>query len=614
MFKSSPRRDLYVGSILIVVGLAIAIASSVNPAKEGASFIRQHVWWLAPPAMALGFGGVIRAVWRLAMGEPWRLGVERSSVLLWLRRKHRSLTAWATAIFGLSFGVLTGISARFPRPRGSHVVIGHEILRLAALISGVALLLGLLTLILPLVLNLLEGRSFVSFVGARHVRATKSGFLTVISVLSIAGVSVSSCSLVSVVSIMGGFGQDLKRKILGNNAHIMIDTQDKNGFSDWQTVLAQARLVPGVAAATPVVAGEAMASSPSNTSGTLVRGIDPDSIGNVIDLVNNIEVGKFDYLINPDKLTQLGPDEVIGLGPGGEPFTKGPDLGAGSWFGGTADLDPSIRQVVRAPKTRPGIVVGRELAKTLHLYIGDEISLISPLGDLGPMGVLPRTRKFRVAAIFYSGMYEYDASHVYVMMDVAQELFSLNGTISAVEVKAVDGEKASDITPSVRAAISRQDLRVQDWRELNKNLFSALKLERIATFIILSIAIAVASFCIICTLLLMVTEKGKEIAILKALGASGASIMRIFVLEGAMIGAIGTAFGVATGVSFCLGLSWYGLRLDPDVYYIDRLPIAISWPDYGMVAICAMAICTIATLYPAHAASRLHPVQGLRYE
>src|SRR5262249_3965328 len=163
-------------------------------------------------------------------------------------------------------------------------------------------------------------------------------------------------------------------------------------------------------------------------------------------------------------------------------------------------------------------------------------------------------------------------------------------------------------------AVKGAQLRVRDWMEMNKNLFSALKLEKIATFIILSIAIAVASFCIICTLLLMVTEKGKEIAILKALGTSDRAVMTIFMLEGVIIGGIGTVFGVGTALATCLGLSWFGVRLDPDVYYIDRLPVNVNGSDYLMVAIAAFVICSIATIYPARTASKLSPVDGLRYE
>jgi lipoprotein-releasing system permease protein len=374
-------------------------------------------------------------------------------------------------------------------------------------------------------------------------------------------------------------------------------------------VLARVRAVPGVVGATPVVHGEVMISSASNLAGVIVRGIDPSSINRVIELGNNIDVGKLDYLIDPEKLRRLPADEIIGVGPGGERYLKGPDMPTLP-----DDLEPLLREALTIQPLRPGIILGRELAKTLHVYVGDEVTLVSPLGDLGPMGVMPRTKKFRIAALFYSGMYEYDASHVYTLMEVAQEYFVAQGKVGAIDVKVEDAERADQFTPIVEAAVQRKELRVRDWREMNKNLFSALKLERLATFVILSIAIMVASFCIICTLLLMVTEKGKEIAILKALGASDNAVRATFMTEGIIIGAIGTVFGVGTGFALCTGLSWFGLRLDPDVYYIDRLPISVSGVDFLLVALAALSICTLSTIYPAHAASKLRPVDGLRYE
>jgi lipoprotein-releasing system permease protein len=225
---------------------------------------------------------------------------------------------------------------------------------------------------------------------------------------------------------------------------------------------------------------------------------------------------------------------------------------------------------------------------------------------------MPRTKKFRVAAIFYSGMYEYDATYVYTMMDVAQDYFQTPGKINAIEIKVDDAERADIGTPAVTTATARADLRIRDWREINKNLFSALKLERFATFIILSLAIMVASFCIICTLLLMVTEKGKEIAILKAIGATDGSILRTFIIEGMIIGGIGMFFGVVTSLAFCTGVKWFWLLLDPEVYYIDKLPISVNPGDFLAVAAAALTICALSTLYPAYAASRLRPVDGLR--
>jgi lipoprotein-releasing system permease protein len=525
-------------------------------------------------------------------------------------RSIRSFLRITLIALALVAGALVGwVVKGLPTLHGSAWSIQDTAIRAAAIVSSVAVIVVVLALLLPYMLDRLEGRRFTSFVAARHVRSQKSGFLTVISVLSICGVAISSCALSSVVSVMGGFSQDLKRKILGNNAHIVIDQTAGTTWGDYEPVLAAVRKIPGVSGATPVVHGEVMASSASNLAGVIVKGIDPESINDVIELRNNIEVGKLDYIEHPEKLTKLPPTEVIGIGPGGEQYLKGSELPALS-----EDIDPDVRAVLITKPERPGVILGRELAKTLHVYVGDEVTLVSPLGDLGPMGVLPKTKRFRVAAIFYSGMYEYDAMSVYTMIGEAMDYFTTGGKISQIDVKVDDAEGADRIAPAVVAAVNRPDLRIRDWREINKNLFSALKLERFATFIILSIAIMVASFCIVCTLLLMVTEKGKEIAILKAIGASDGSILRTFMIEGIIIGGIGTVFGVVTGLAMCTGLKWFGLRLDPEVYYIDRLPISVNGWDFLTVAAAALTICTLSTVYPAFAASRLRPVDGLRYE
>jgi lipoprotein-releasing system permease protein len=540
----------------------------------------------------------------------------RARITYRLRRYVRAVGLVSGALLGLAFSGLTLWTLRLPVLRGSMWSLKDTLVKSFAIASGVLFLLTLLLALLPWILDRLEHGRFESFVSARHVRSQKSGFLTVISVLSICGVAVSACAQSSVVSVMGGFSQDLRRKILGNNAHIVIDTESQVAWSGSDDVISRVRAVPGVLAATPVVSGEVMISSPSNLAGVIVRGVDQDSIGNVIDLVNNIEVGSFAYLQDSDKLRHLPPDEIIGIGPGGERYTKGNDIPPleSDDSDPLLRLDPAVKDAIATLPPRPGLIVGRELAKTLHVYVGDEVTLVSPLGDPGPMGLIPRTKKFRIAAIFFSGMYEYDASYVYTLLDVAQDYFNEPGKISAIDVKVDDAERADRLTPRVTQAVGRSDLRVRDWREINKNLFGALTLERFATFVILSVLTIVASFCIICTLLLMVTEKGKEIAILKALGASNGAILRTFMTEGIIIGAIGTAFGVATGLAMCAGLAWFGLRLDPDVYYIDRLPISVSAVDFLIVAVSAMTICTLATIYPAQAASRLRPVDGLRYE
>lgn len=513
---------------------------------------------------------------------------------------------------GLSLVSLLGLGTwalKLPEPKGTYFVLWHQVVRVGAVLSGMIFVVSFMTLAIPRVLDRVERSGFVAFVAARHVRAHKSGFLTVISVLSIAGVAVSSLALCAVVAIMGGFGADLKRKILGNNAHVRIEAERGGGFDHWRGVLDEVRLVPGVRAATPIAGGEAMASSSTNTAGLMLRGVDPVSIGTVIDLIDNIEIGKFQYLEKPELLETLGPDEPIGIGPGGEVYLKGPDVKPY-----LKKLDPEVAEAVAPEQAYPAIIIGRELAKSLRVYVGDELTLISPLGDLGPMGLLPKARRFRVAAIFYSGMYEYDATHAYVTLETAQHFFDLQHLVTAIEIRLDDPERVDEVRPAIDKAVNQPGLRVRDWKELNKNLFSALKLEKIATFIILSLAILVASFCIICTLLLMVTEKSKEIAIMKALGATDRGILRVFMTEGIMIGGIGTVFGVATGLAATLGLRWFGVRLDPDVYYVDRLPINVDWLDFSLVALSAFVITTLATVYPAFAASRLRPVEGIRYE
>jgi lipoprotein-releasing system permease protein len=527
------------------------------------------------------------------------------------RGRFRRLLGALTGLF-LVLGVGFGFWAlSLPTPRGTYFVLWHQFVRVGAVLSGMGFILGAMALLIPKAFDRFEGRSFVPFVAARHVRSQKSGFLTVISVLSIFGVGVSSFALCLVVSVMGGFGSDLKRKILGNNAHVKIEATTGGGFDMYRDLVEDARLVKGVSAATPVAGGEAMASSSSNTAGVLLRGIDPVTIGTVIDLQKNVEIGRFEFLTDPDRLARLPPDEPIGLGPGGEVYLKGPSLRSLD----DDDLDPAVKDAVVPEDTYPGIVLGRELAKTLHVYVGDEITLVSPLGDLGPMGVLPKSRRFRVAAIFYSGMYEYDSSQAYVTLETAQNFLDLPGRITAIEMKVEDTDRVSDLRPGITAIVkARPDLRVRDWKELNRNLFSALQLEKVATFVILSLAILVASFCIICTLLLMVTEKSKEIAVMKALGASDPTILRVFMTEGMIIGGIGTIIGVATGLAGALGLRWFGVRLDPEVYYIDRLPISVDPVDFVLVALSAFVITTLATFYPALAASRLRPVDGLRWE
>lgn len=572
--------------------------------------------FLRPWLDRLGTGvGKLGALWA-RLGPGWQIGIGVTIALLvigavcllWIRLKQRGRRTFLWSLFGalcLTFTVLVLWTTKLPQSKGSVFNLGDQLVRIGAVLSGTTLVIIVLALVLPKTLNLAEHRGFTSFVAARHVRAHKSGFLTVISILSICGVALSCTALCVVTSVMGGFGADLKRKILGNNAHVRIENGQLGGFDHWQETLELARRVPGVVGISPLATGEVMISSTSNTAGVMLRGIETKSIGDVVDLQRNVEIGQLKYLDDTKYLAELPPTEIVGMGPRGELYPKGIDYR--SRFR-SADSAPE------APEIFPGIVIGRELAKSLHVYVGDEVTLVSPLGDLGPMGLLPRSQRFRVAAIFFSGMYEYDATHSYIKLDVAQHFLDLGERVTAIEVRVRDAEAVRPVRDAIASAIARPDVKIRDWKELNRSLFSALLLEKITTFIILSIAITVASFCIVCTLLLMVTEKSKEIAILKSLGASDTTIMRLFMLEGLIIGGIGTVFGVVIGWALAMGLKSSGFRLSTDVYYVDRLPIAVNSSDYALVAVAALVITTISTIYPATAASRLRPVDGLRYE
>ncbi len=260
-----------------------------------------------------------------------------------------------------------------------------------------------------------------------------------------------------------------------------------------------------------------------------------------------------------------------------------------------------------------GILVGKELGKNLRLYTGEEVEVVSPLGEDTPAGQIPRTRPFRVAGTFFTGMYEYDTKYVYVSIPALQSFLSVGDQVTGLEIKASDINQTDALVDSIKDKLPK-GFRVEDWKEINHNLFSALQLEKMLMFAMLAIIIIVASFSIVSNLIMVVVEKAREIAILKSMGARSLAIMRIFIYEGVYIGLLGTVFGLATGVGTCWALKRFGLPLDPEVYYIDRLPVAMDLRAVVAVAIAGVLISVVATLYPAYIGATLRPVDGLRYE
>ncbi|MGF1467143.1 MAG: FtsX-like permease family protein [Sandaracinaceae bacterium] len=541
---------------------------------------------------------------------------------------------------------------------------------LAALRLGVSALLAvrLLARFLPDLLGLLERTGFRLKVAARMMRAKRSGFLTAIGGLSIGAVTVSTTAMVVVLSVMGGFRNDLKEKILGNNAHVVVD-RERGTFEGWDPVLDAVRAERGVTAATPYVGGEVMITSATNHAGAILRGIDPGTIGDVTLLRENLRHGDLEYLSDPELLLDLPVEEMgrdllelpaLGVDPAEEgglldevaaaideasgaideasgavdedsaaappdgpdddleaelrPFLLEPDLPDpgfgldGDGFGPATDLPDDRREVL------PGLIVGQELARNLRLHVGDEVNVGSPLGDLGPSGPLPRTRPFRVAGIFYSGMYEYDMKMAYTSLEAAQRFLSAGDAISAIEVRVERLEDAERAAEAIEGAIARDDLRVRAWQEVNRTLFGALALEKLAMFITLGIAILVAGFCIIGTLTLMVQEKGPQVGVLKAMGATREQVVAVFMAQGLMIGLLGASIGLGLGYLACFVLKHiFRFPLEAEVYYIDRLPVHVDPVELGLVWVSAVVVCLLAAVYPAILGSLLRPVDALRY-
>ncbi|MGB3049687.1 MAG: ABC transporter permease [Polyangiales bacterium] len=456
-----------------------------------------------------------------------------------------------------------------------------------------------LRLVGPL-LSLFERIGFRSMVAARHLRAKKTGFLAASSTLSILAVAVSSCMLISVLSVMGGFRADLKKKILGNHAHIVIDKAHEE-LDDWQPLLTRTRETEGVIGATPFLEVEVMVSSLSNRAGAILRGIDPETVSEVTDLAQNLTHGKLEYLQHPERILDSSIDT-----------TK------------TGALDAMIHDAERAagkglPRetnedSMPGLIVGQELARALRLVVGDRVTVVSPRGDLGPTGPIPKTRPFRIAGIFYSGMYEYDMKHAYIDLNVAQRFLRSEGQISGVEVKVAEVEDAPALAAKLASTMGLSGLRVRDWKMMNQQLFGALALEKLAMFITLGIAILIAGFSVFGTLTLLVQEKRREVGILKAMGTSARSVIRIFVIEGLLIGAAGSLMGLGLGFVLTFAAEHFGIRMNPEVYYIDKLPVHLDPTEFAVVGAATVLVCLAATLFPAYQASRVRPVDALRYD
>lgn len=402
------------------------------------------------------------------------------------------------------------------------------------------------------------------YIALRYLKSKKQKGISFQTFVSIGGVAVGVMSLLVVISVMTGFQQDIQKKILGVSAHAVVLSADGT-IPNYENLISTLKKENHVISASPFVLGQIMVSYDKEAQGVYIRGINPSEEKTVTDIQAHMKEGSLDALKNP-------------------------------------------------PDGKPGIILGYELASRLGAFKGDTVRVISPTGELGPLGMLPRVREFKVVGVFEVGMFEYDSNLVLTDLKSAQDFFGLGNRVNGLQLKLDDIYKA----PEVRSAISSKlgmPYYVKDWIQMNRNLFAALKLEKITMFVILTLIIIVAAFNIVSTLMMNVIEKQREIAILKAMGASKRGIMGVFMIQGFMIGVIGTIIGMAGG--FVLGYllnTYHLIKLPADVYYLSHLPAKMSVQDFVLVSISALLISFSATIYPAWQAARLDPVESLRYE
>jgi lipoprotein-releasing system permease protein len=418
---------------------------------------------------------------------------------------------------------------------------------------------------------------FELMIGLRYLKAKrKSTFISIITVISTAGVALGVMALIVVLAVMTGFEEDLKEKILGTNAHVVV-VRNGSPMEDYPRVMERLKSFKGVTAATPFIYNQVMLSSGKNVSGVVLRGIDVATDRLVTKLSRSVTEGAIDKL-----------DPAMGDG----------------------------REAL------PGLLVGRELAKHLNVSVGDKVNVISPMGNITPLGMMPRMKPFRLVGIFNTGMFEYDSTLAYVSLGQAQSFFDLGDTVTGIQLKVEDVYHTGELARSINRTLG-VDFYARDWMQMNRNILFALKTEKIVMFIILTLIVLVAAFGIASTLFMVVMEKNRDIAILKSMGATGSSIMKIFVLEGLIIGFIGTVFGVVSGLLIAFNLEAIinviqkvtGQNFfSKDIYYLDRFPSQIVFSDVVMISVTAVLISFVATLYPAWQASRMLPAEALRYE
>ena len=448
---------------------------------------------------------------------------------------------------------------------------------------------------------------FELFVATRYLRAKRrQAFIGVITAISILGVAAGVASLIVALAINNGFRQDLQQRLLGSTSHVSLLRMQSDGIKDWPALLDRLSHQPHVVAAAPAIYEQVLISRGPRARGAVLKGMIPSYERKVSDLLSTVKIGSAEAL---EESTANPVDEDISrLNAGGGVKSKiaGEDADAT-----TADSLGEVQQRVAA---MPPIVLGKDMADDLGATVGSVVLVTSPQGELTPFGIVPKYNRFRVVGIFNSGFFDYDTSWAFTRLSDAQRLFGLGDLISVIQFKVDDIYKADVVAKELEQAAGKGFM-ATSWMEQNKALFRALRLERVVTFITIGLIVFVAALNILISLTMMVMEKTKDIAVLLSMGTRKSQIRRLFIAQGVLIGLVGTAIGLVLGYA----LSWAGARyhlisLAPEVYSIDYVPFAPRVVDGLLVALVAIGVSFVATMYPSWSAARILPAEALRYE
>jgi lipoprotein-releasing system permease protein len=411
------------------------------------------------------------------------------------------------------------------------------------------------------------------FIGLRYLRARRrEGFISLITVISVLGVMIGVMTLNVVMAVMTGFEETLRDRLLGINAHVAL-VKSGDQLRDYEKLVEQVRQAKGVVAASPSIYGQVMLTSGPRVSGVVVRGIDPNRVNQVVDIERYIKEGS---------LQSLKQQQPVQTG------------------GRTVFL--------------PGVIIGARLANQLGVFPGSPLQVVSPLGSPTAIGVIPKVRRFVVVGIFDSGMSEIDSTLIYMNLADAQKFFELGDAVTNIEIRVQDVYRAQDVAQDIQRRLGFPYL-TEDWSRLWPNLFSALRLEKTVYFLVLLLMVLIGAFNIISTLIMVVMEKRKDIAILQSMGATREGIRRIFLIKGCVIGVVGTFLGVLLGLAISVLIQEYRfIELPKDVFLISTVPVRIYLSNFALVACASLLVCLVASIYPARQAAKLDPVEIIRYE